>query len=183
MKFGLAKAKARSCIAALVVTFVVGAIPLGMASSAIAQAAPATEKVDSDLAWLNNINRRQIRQDRILGFGFGINTLLLIFLTGAFLRRSSLPGPTKSDSNPTTGFTAFASSVGDRVARLRFKTNLASIVRRQKRIERLINEMRIATLDNINTRGKIRDVLDELLEEAARISAESKEILRNAEKT
>lgn len=171
----------RFCIVALVVALTIGLFPLGTTSLAVAQEAVRTDKIDATWDLLTQMKRRQIRQDRILGLGFGVTALLLIGLTAVCLRRSIILRSTESKTNPLVVSKALALSFEDRVARLRLSAKLASMARRQKRIENLMTEMKAAISDNIETAGLFRGALDKLLEEVARIDNEFNDTLAGSE--
>jgi hypothetical protein len=170
----------RSCIAAIVVAVIVGLFPVGSAHS---QGPTTGELVSATWNTVSQMNHRQIRQDRIIIFGFGVTALLLIGLTIVCFGRPVGPSPSQpAELDPGNGImnTAtqqnnLARSIGDRIARYQLNAKLTAIARRQKRIMNLISEMKASISDNMETSNRFRGALDKLLEEADRIDNEFKD--------
>lgn len=152
------------------------------------------QKIDATWELLNQIRSRQVRQDRILGFGFGI-TILVLIGTGLMIRHrsagvaSSLASTTasvKSEagvSKPLTRritpqaltrwITAAWSTSVEALARVRLRAHQVAMARRQKRIRSLLLELEAQMAESNETNKHFREALENLARETTRFEAEN----------
>jgi hypothetical protein len=133
---------------------------------------------------VSGIKYRQIRQDRVLGFGLGILGLLLLGNLVLLWSRQPAgsvkmavvpqPKPLKpaAEPRPQEPKRERAAAVLDRLALLRHRAQLAAAARRQKRIEALLKEIEGSISADIETRRSFREALDALRQEAGRLNSE-----------
>lgn len=137
-------------------------------------------------ARLNDIKERQIRQDRIIGFGFLI-TILLMVGGGVMLWRRQrtavlVAGSKVSGLNDdalralSAGYTTSDVSVLREIIRLWSDARTASLKRRQKRIERLLSEVE----HSVTADFEIRESLEELRRAVASLGDEVNATAGNA---
>ena len=143
-------------------------IPVFATSTAFAQTPPPSVGLETQRAtpvetalWprIEAINQRQVRQDRIMGVGFGITLLLLLVIlyrqqrTVFHERRAPVP-------------------LLQRLAQLRLDAQLLILGRRQRRIKKLLVKIENSMEDDIETRSRIREALSAVVKENERLNAE-----------
>ena len=128
---------------ALVIALGLGAFNTATMSLSSAQgptAIPDSEREYRQATWtlLNSIKNRQVRQDRILGFGFGATVALLIGLGILILKRPvshAVVNPNVTPSEPRRTkqqVEELSRSWIQQLAKLRLDAHHASLARRQK---------------------------------------------------
>lgn len=155
------------------------------------------QKIDATWELLNQVRSRQARQDRILGFGFGITIILLIGIGLIILsrRRSSEVVPTvasttfpfKSEAGVPKALTlrttpqaltrrritgAWSTSV-EALARIRLRAHQVAMARRQKRIRNILLELEAQMAESNETNKHFREALENLVRETKRFEAEN----------
>jgi hypothetical protein len=168
---------------ALLIALGLGAFNAATMSSSLAQSLTGTP--DSELEYrqatwtlLNSMKNRQVRQDRILGFGFGATVALLIGLGIVILKRpvsNAVVNPNVAPSEP--GRTK--QQVGElirswiqQLAKLRLDAHHASLARRQKYIRSLLKEIRDQWMTDDEINQRFRKTLENLVRKTERLEAD-----------
>jgi hypothetical protein len=148
---------------------------------------PDSEREYRQATWtlLNSIKNRQVRQDRILGFGFGATVALLIGLGIVTLKRPVshvVVNPDAAPSEPRRTkqrMQELSHSWIQQLAKLRLDAHHASlarrqkqITRRQKRIRSLLSEMRSQMVTDAEINQQFRKALENLVRETERLEIE-----------
>jgi hypothetical protein len=168
--------------AAIALAYVVGGFRLdgtipafepAMAADNIVQVVQASDEARLTQR-IDAIYRRQIRQDRVLGFGFGVTLLLLVGVGTLLWTRlrivpgAAKPAPIGQARPPKAAEPAGPSLVErltpflDRLGRLRRSAQLAGVRRRQKRIMRLLADAERSISGDIEARRGFSEALSEL---------------------
>jgi hypothetical protein len=152
------------------------------------------QKIDSMFTLLNSMNHRQIRQDRILGFGFGVTLVLLVGLGIVILSRRSSVAVRDNVAQSEAGRTiphvreAGATWIGraipqvnelgcawlERLAKLRLDVHHANFAKRQKGIRVLLSEMESYMANDLETNQRFRAALDNLSRVTERLEADTR---------
>ena len=168
---------------AVVIALSVGAFNAATVSLVPAQGTAGTadsEREYRQATWalLNSMKDRQVRQDRILGFGFGTTLALLIGLGIVILNRTSSgalirPSLAPSESGRTKErLGELGRAWIQQLAKLRLDAHHASFVRRQKRIRNLLSEIQSHMVTDFETNQRFRQALENLVRETERLEAD-----------
>jgi len=149
---------------------------------------PDSEREYRQATWtlLNSIKNRQVRQDRILGFGFGATVALLIGLGIVTLKRRVshvMVNPNAVPSEPRRTkqrMQELSRSWIQQLAKLRLDAHHASlarrqkhITRRQKRIRSLLSEVQSQMVTDAEINQQFRKALENLVRETERLEIEA----------
>jgi hypothetical protein len=150
------------------------------------------QKMDSIFELLNRMKDRQIRQDRILGFGFGATVALLVGLGILILsRHSSIAMRHRVAPSEAQGTIQQVDELGgtwatraipqikelgcawlDYLAKVRLDAHQASLAKRQKGIKSLLSEMESYLVDDLETNRRFQAAVENLVREAERLQAD-----------
>lgn len=135
---------------------------------------------------LDSIKNRQVRQDRILGFGFGATVALLIGLGIVTLKRPVshvTVNPNAAPSEPRRTkqrMQEVSRSWIQQLAKLRLDAHHASLARRQKHISRrqkrirsLLSEVQRQMVTDAEINQQFRKALENLVRETERLEIEA----------
>jgi hypothetical protein len=135
---------------------------------------------------LDSIKNRQVRQDRILGFGFGATVALLIGLGIVTLKRPVshvTVNPNAAPSEPRRTkqrMQEVTRSWIQQLAKLRLDAHHASLARRQKHISRrqkrirsLLSEVQSQMVTDAEINQQFRKALENLVRETERLEIEA----------
>jgi hypothetical protein len=142
---------------------------------------PDSEREYRQATWtlLNSIKNRQVRQDRILGFGFGATVALLIGLGIVTPKRPVshvMVNPNAAPSEPRwtkQRMQELSHSWIQQLAKLRLDAHHASLARRQKRIRSLLSEMQSQMVTDAEINQQFRRALENLVRETERLEIEA----------
>jgi len=168
---------------ALVIALGLGAFNTATMSLSSAQgptAIPDSEREYRQATWtlLNSIKNRQVRQDRILGFGFGATVALLIGLGIVILKRPvshAVVNPNVAPSEPRRTkqqVEELSRSWIQQLAKLRLAAHQASLARRQKHIRSLLSEIQSQMVTDVEINQRFRKALENLVRETERLEAD-----------
>jgi hypothetical protein len=176
---------------ALVIALSLGVFNAATMSSSRAQGPtgiPDSEREYRQATWtlLNSIKNRQVRQDRILGFGFGATVALLIGLGIVILKRPVshvMVNPNVAPSEPRRTkqqVEELSRSWIQQLAKLRLDAHHASLARRQKHITRrqtrirsLLSDMQSQMVTDAEINQQFRKALENLVRETERLEIEA----------